>query len=224
MDDLESHRQRILAGLLLSFARTVTGSAGTFGSFVIILVLNRKGIHNDVHIQTQKMKTKFVQFTFVAAVVALALPARAETMSVPSADKAEYTFEVPSGWKPKADTEDEGVEATSPDEHAYLSAWIAKASDEKALAKDIETTLKDSMKSVDDGTKETTFEQNGTKFIVVSGSGVDKREGSKVKFLVGLFSTGEGQVGVVYADFDADAPAGTMDVLEGILKSIKVKK
>ena len=145
-------------------------------------------------------------------------------MSVPSAEKPEYTFEVPSGWKPKADTDDEGVEATSPDNHAYLSAWIVKASDEKALAKDLETTLADSMKSVDDDSKQTEFEQNGTKFIVVSGGGVDKREGSKVKFLVGMFSTGEGQVGIVYADYDADAPANTMEVLQGILKSIKVKK
>jgi hypothetical protein len=161
---------------------------------------------------------------FVAAIIALAMPARGETMSVPSAEKAEYTFEVPSGWKPKADSDDESVEASSPDEHAYLMAWMVKASDEKALVKDLDTTLQDSMKSVDPDVKEKELEQHGTKFTVLSGSGVDKREGSKVKFLVGIFPTGEGQVGIVYADFDADAPANTMEVLEGILKSIKVKK
>lgn len=168
--------------------------------------------------------TKIIQFTFVAVALALVTPVRGETMSVPSAEKAEYTFEVPSGWKPKGDTDDESVEASSPDEHAYLMAWIVKASDEKALVKDLDTTLQDSMKSVDDDVKEKEIEQHGTKFIVLSGSGVDKREGSKVKFLVGIFPTGGGQVGIVYADFDADAPANTMDVLEGILKSIKVKK
>jgi hypothetical protein len=170
------------------------------------------------------MKIKFVQFTFVAAVVALALPARAETMSVPSAEKPEYTFEVPSDWKPKGDKADESVEASSPDDHAYLMAWIVKGEDLKALVKDLETTLDDSMKSVDPGYQEKEIEQHGTKFAVVSGSGVDKREGSKVKFLVGIFPVGDGQAGIVYADFDADAPATTMDVLEGILKSIKVKK
>lgn len=161
---------------------------------------------------------------FVAAVIALAMPVRGETMSVPSAEKPEYTFEVPSGWKPKADSDDESVEASSPDEHAYLMAWTVKGEDEKALAKDLETTLSDSMKSVDPGVTEKEFEQNGTKFVVVSGSGVDKREGSKVKFLVGIFDVGGGQAGIVYADFDADAPANTMAVLEGILKSIKVSK
>jgi hypothetical protein len=168
--------------------------------------------------------TRFVQFMFVAAVIALAIPARGETMSVPSAEKAEYTFEVPSGWKPKGDTQDESVEASSPDEHAYLMAWIVKGEDLKALVKDLETTLDDSMKSVDPGYQEKEIEQHGTKFAVVSGSGVDKREGSKVKFLVGIFPVGGGQAGIVYADYDADAPATTMEVLEGILKSIKVKK
>lgn len=168
--------------------------------------------------------TKIVQFTFAAVALALISPARAETLSVPSAEKPEYTFEVPSGWKPKGDTDDETVEASSPDDHAYLMAWIVKASDEKALVKDLDTTLQDSMKSVDPDVKEKEIEQHGTKFVVVSGSGVDKREGSKVKFLVGIFDVGGGQAGIVYADYDADAPANTMDVLEGILKSIKVSK
>ena len=168
--------------------------------------------------------TKIVQFTFAVVALALISPARAETMSVPSKEKAEFTFEVPSGWKPKGDTDDESVEASSPDDHAYLMAWLTKGGDEKALAKDLETTLKDSMKSVDAGYQEKVIEQHGTKFIVVSGSGVDKREGSKVKFLVGIFPVGDGQAGIVYADYDSDAPAGTMETLEGILKSIKVAK
>lgn len=161
---------------------------------------------------------------FVAAVIALAMPARGETMSVPSADKPEYTFEVPSGWKPKGDTDDESVEASSPDDHAYLMAWMVKGEDLKALVKDLATTLDDSMKSVDPGYQEKELEQHGTKFAVVSGSGVDKREGSKVKFLVGIFPIGDGQAGIVYVDYDAEAPAATMEALEGILKSIKVKK
>ena len=167
---------------------------------------------------------KIVQFTLAAFVLALVTPAQGETMSVPSAEKPEFTFEVPSGWKPKGDTADESVEASSPDEHAYLMAWLVKGEDLKALVKDLGTTLDDSMKSVDPGYQEKEIEQHGTKFTVVSGSGVDKREGSKVKFLVGIFPVGGGQAGIVYADYDADAPATTMEVLEGILKSIKVTK
>ena len=168
--------------------------------------------------------TKIVQFTLVAAALAFALPARADTMSVPSAANAAYTFEAPSGWKPTGNAEDEVVEATSPDGHAYLMAWIVKTSDEKSLTKDLEATLKDSMKSVDKETSQHELDQNGSHFYVVSGSGLDKRAGTKVKFLVGIFAAGEGKAGIVYADYDADSPASTMDTLEGILKSIKVKK
>ena len=166
--------------------------------------------------------TKIVQITFVAAALAFALPARGDTMSVPSAANAAYTFEVPSGWKPTGNTQDEFVEATSADSHAYIMAWIVKTSDEKSLTKDLDATLKDSMKSVDKGSTEKEIDQNESHFYVFNGSGVDKRAGTKVKFLVGIFAAGDGKAGIVYADYDADAPASTMDTLEGILKSIKV--
>jgi hypothetical protein len=169
------------------------------------------------------MKTmKIAQILLVIAALGLAVPARADTMSVPSAASPAYSFEVPSGWKPVGNAEDEVVEATSPDGHAYLMAWIVKTSDEKSLTKDLDATLKDSMKSVDKDTSQHELDQNGSHFYVVSGSGVDKRAGTKVKFLVGIFAAGEGKAGIVYADYDADSPATTMATLDGILNSIKV--
>jgi len=82
------------------------------------------------------MKTKQIaQFTVVAVALALGLPARADTMSVPSKEKPAYTVDIPAGWKPKADVEDESVEATAPNDHAYLSAWIAKGSDSEGSRK-----------------------------------------------------------------------------------------
>lgn len=168
--------------------------------------------------------TKLVPFLIIATVLALALPARGETMSVPSADKPSFSFDVPSDWKPKGDAKDEYVEATAPGDHAYLVAWLAKGADEKSLGDDLEATLKDAMKSIDGEPKMHELDQNGSHFYVFSGSGVDKRSGSKVKFLVGIFDAGGDNAGVVYADFDADAPANTMDTLEGILKTIKVVK
>jgi hypothetical protein len=169
------------------------------------------------------MKIKNIsQFTIVAAALALGLTARADTMSVPSKEKPAFTFNVPSDWKPTGSTEDESVEATGPGNQAYLVGWTVAATDEKSLTKDLDATLKDAMKSMDPDPKQHELDQNGTHFYVVSGSGVDKRAGNKVKFLVGIFDAGGGKAGIVYADYDADAPAGTMDVLEGILKSIKV--
>ena len=168
--------------------------------------------------------TKIVQFTFVAVVLGLAMPARGDTMSVPSKEKPAFTVEIPAGWKPKGDPNDESVEASEPDNKAYLVAWVTKASDEKALTKDLEATLKDALKSIDGDPKTEEVTQNGTKIYVTSGNGTDKRSGAKVHFLVGIFETGPDQAGVVYSDVDADAPADTMKTLKGILESIKVVK
>jgi hypothetical protein len=168
--------------------------------------------------------TRIVHLTILAAALAFVSPARADTMSVPSKEKAAFTFDVPSDWKPTGSTEDESVEAAAPGDAAYLMAWIAKAADEKALGKDLEATLKDAMKSIDGQPKMHELDQNGSHFYVYSGSGVDKRAGNKVKFLVGIFDAGGGNAGIVYADYDADAPDSTMGTLEGILKSIKVSK
>jgi hypothetical protein len=170
-----------------------------------------------------KMKN-IVQFTIVAVALALSVPARADTMAVPSKEKPAFTLDVPSDWKPTGDAADENVEATAPGDAAYLSAWIVKAADEKALVKDLDATLKDAMKSIDPNPKQHELDVNGTHHFVITGTGVDKRAGNKVKFVVGIFDAGGDNAGIVYADFDADAPDKTMDVLEGILKSIKVTK
>jgi len=166
---------------------------------------------------------KLVPYLFIMTVLGLALPARGDTMSVPSAANPAFTFTVPADWKPKGDPNDEVVEATAPGDHAYLMAWMA-GGDVEAFAKDLEATLKDAMKSVDPDTQKHELDQNGSHFFVFNGSGVDKRAGTKVKFIVGIFDAGGGKVGAVYADYDADAPDSTMSVLEGILKSIKVTK
>ena len=171
------------------------------------------------------MKTKKIaQFTIVAVALALVLPARADTMAVPSKEKPAFTFEVPSDWKPKGDASDESVEATAPGDKAYLSAWIVKAADEKSLTKDLEATLKDALKSIDGEPKQHELDVNGTHHFVITGTGVDKRAGNKVKFAVGIFDAGGDNAGIVYVDYDADAPDSTMNVLDGILKSIKVVK
>ena len=168
--------------------------------------------------------TKIVQLTFAAVALSLAIPAKADTMSVPSKEKAAFTVDIPAGWKPKGDANDESVEASQPDNKAYLVAWVTKASDEKALTTDLEATLKDALKSIEGEPKVEEVTQNGSKFFVITGSGLDKREGNKVHFLVGIFETGPDMAGVVYTDVDADAPADTMKTLHGILNSIKVVK
>jgi hypothetical protein len=114
------------------------------------------------------------------------------------------------------------VEATAPGNHAYLSAWIAKGADQQAIIKDMETTLKDALKSIDDSSADQTIEVNGTKIVVMKGSGVDKRAGNKVQFRVAIFDAGSGNAGIVYTDYDNDAPDSTMKDIHGIIGSIKV--
>ena len=166
--------------------------------------------------------TQIARFALLAAALAFALPAHADTMSVPSKEAPAYTFDVPSSWKPKADKEDESVEATAPGDHAYLSAWIAKGSDTAAIAKDMEATLKDALKSIDEKSSDQTIDVNGIKIMVFKGSGVDKRAGNKVQFRVAIFDAGGGNAGIIYTDYDNDAPDTTMKDIHGIIGSIKV--
>ena len=170
------------------------------------------------------MKTSIlVKFAVTAIVAGFAAPAFADTMSVPSEEHAAYTVDVPSDWNPKLSKEDESLEATEPGNHVYLSGWIVTKSDISELSKDIADLLKDSMKSVDEGTKEETIENNGIKFTVVRGSGLDKKEGSKVKFMVAIFPAGSGKVGIFYTDWDADAASDVTQKINAIMNSIKVK-
>jgi len=77
---------------------------------------------------------------------------------------------------------------------------------------------------MDKETSEQTIDVNGTKIVVVKGSGVDKRAGNKVQFRVAIFPVDGGRVGIVYADYDNDAPDSAMKELQGIIGSIKVAK
>lgn len=175
------------------------------------------------------MKTiTLLKFTIVATALALVLTARADKMSVPTAASPAFTFEAPAGWKPKADAKDESVEAMSADGHAYVLAWMVTSSDpdaEKEFANDLEATLKDSLKSVDkESLKMEPDKIDGADAMVISGTGLDKREGNKVNFHVAIFDCGKDKVGIVYADYDKDSPKDTMATLEAIAKSIKVVK
>src|SRR6185437_9609563 len=124
--------------------------------------------------------TKLVPFLLIATVLGLALPARGNTMSVPSAKNPAFTFDVPADWKPKGDPNDESVEASAPGDTAYVTAWMLDG-DLEGYAKDLKATLKDSMSSIDPDTTKHELDQNGTHFIVFNGSGVDKRAGTDRK-------------------------------------------
>jgi hypothetical protein len=147
----------------------------------------------------------------------------ANTLSVPS-DKPAFTVDIPADWKPKLDKADKSVEASEPGDHVYMYAWVAPAeSPASETLSDVDALLKDSMKSVDEKKTRDVITHNGIDFIVFRGSGIDKREGSKVEFFVALFEAGKDKMGVYYVDYDADAPAKITDTILSIMNSIKLK-
>jgi hypothetical protein len=171
------------------------------------------------------MKTKNVsRLIIVLALGVASAPLFADTLSVPP-DSPAFTVDIPADWKPKSDKADQSIEAGDSGNHVYLTAWVRTKSDTDAeVASDAEAILKDSMKSVDKKSEQEIVESNGIKFHVLKGSGLDKREGSKVNFFFATFAAGPGKAGIFYVDYDADAPEGTTNTIVTIMNSIKLKK
>jgi hypothetical protein len=169
-------------------------------------------------------KSHIPKLVVAAALCVAAAPLFATTLSVPT-DQPAFTVDIPADWKPKTDKEDKSVAAAEPNNHVYMEGWIVTGKDDpKELESDLDGLLKDSMKSIADKTAAEVVENNGIKFYVVKGSGIDKREGSKVKFFVAFFDVTPDKIGVFYVDYDADAPADVSKTINTIMNSIKLKK
>ena len=171
------------------------------------------------------MKAKNISRLIVAFTLSVATaPLFANTLPVPP-DSPAFTVDIPADWKPKADKADQSVEAGDAGDHVYMTGWIRTKSDTNAeVAADAEAVLKDSMKSVDKKSEEEIVENNGIKFHILKGSGLDKREGTKVNFFFAMFAAGPGKAGIFYVDYDADAPEGITNTIVTIMKSIKLTK
>ena len=171
------------------------------------------------------MKTRNIRRLIVTfALCMAAAPLFATTLSVPP-DSPAVTVDIPADWKPKSDKADQSIEAGDSGDHVYMTAWIRTKTDtNEDVAADAEAVLKDSMKSVDKKDEHQVIENNGIKFHVLKGSGLDKREGSKVNFFFAIFAAGPGKVGIFYVDYDADAPEGITNTIVTIMNSIKLKK
>lgn len=170
------------------------------------------------------MKTQNIsRLTVAFALSVIATSLFATTLSVPT-DQPAFTVDIPADWKPKLDKGDKSVEASEPGDHVYMYAWVVPGTTlVSEVDADLSEILKDSMKSVDEKKTRKTVDNNGIHFVVFEGSGLDKREGSKVEFFVAVFNVGKGNTGIYYVDYDADAPSDTMKTIESIMNSIKLK-
>jgi hypothetical protein len=178
----------------------------------------------SVTLSSPLMKMQKISRIIVSvALLVAAAPLLATTLSVPN-DQPAFSVDIPADWKPKLDKADKSVEASEPDDHVYMYAWVVPAQGQASdLASDLDALLKDSMKSVDEKKTKEIIKHNGIEFLVFRGSGIDKREGSKVEFFVALFEAGKDKIGVYYVDYDTDAPPKTVDTIFSIMNSIKLK-
>lgn len=146
-----------------------------------------------------------------------AISAHAKKFSYPNADKEIFSVDIPADWKPKVD-DDESLEATSPDEEAYLAFWVLKGAKEiKGLEKELDELLKDSVTDLDLDEKPIVKEINGFKFTIFTGHGIDKEDKSKVGVEVFMFSPKPGMLGIFYCQYGVKAP----DAINGLVKIVE---
>lgn len=159
----------------------------------------------------------------VAACLLTAVSAHAKKFSWPNADKEVFSVDIPADWKPEVG-EDESLEATSPDEEAYLAFWVLKGGKEvEGLEKELDELLKDSVTDLKLNEKPTVKKVNGIEFTMFAGKALDKEDKSKVGVEIFLFSPKPGTLGVFYCQYGEKAP----DAINGLIKiveSIKLKE
>jgi hypothetical protein len=164
-----------------------------------------------------------IRLLTLAVCLITALSAHAKRFSYPSAAKEWFSVEIPDDWKPKVDDE-ETLEATSPDEEAYLAFWVLKGSKEvKGLEKELDDLLKESVTDLKLNEKPTEKTINDIKFTIFAGTAIDKEDKSKVGVEIFLFSPKPGTLGIFYCSYGAKAP-GAIKGLVKIVESIKLKQ
>jgi hypothetical protein len=167
---------------------------------------------------------KILRLLVAAAVLLIAsAPLYAKKFAYPTKADAWFTIDIPDAWKPAI--EDEAIEATAPEDAAYVTFWVLKnKSDFKSFEKDLDEILKDSVTDpkVTKPLEEKTV--NGIKFNTFQGTGKDRKEKTPVSFEVWMFAPKPGKVGFLYFDRDTDVSADIMKSLQGIVESIKLAK
>jgi hypothetical protein len=164
-----------------------------------------------------------IPFLALAICLLTALSADAKRFSYPSTAKEMFSVEIPDNWKPEVDDE-ETLEATSPDEEAYLAFWVLKGAKEvKGLTKEMNDLLDESVTDLKLNEKPTEKTINGIKFTIFEGTAIDKEDKTKVGVEVFMFSPKPGTLGIFYCQYGIKAP----DAIKGLVKiveSIKLKE
>jgi hypothetical protein len=158
-----------------------------------------------------------VRHIALAACLFATLPVHAAKFSYPSEDKEWFTVDIPQTWKPEVDS-DGTLEATEPDDEAYLAFWTLESEEEiKTLDKDIEKWMKGDLKKIQMSDKSLDKEINGIKFTIFNGTAVAKEDNEALAFEIFLFSPKPGKLGVFYCQYGQKVP----DAVKGLIKIVE---
>jgi hypothetical protein len=161
--------------------------------------------------------------TLLAIVALSGVQASAKTLHFPNKGDTMFNITIPDDWAPEKD-EDEIVEATSPDEHVYMSIWeLESKEDVKSLGKDIVDMLKDHAKKVKLEGEPKEAHPGGMDGLLFSGTALDKEDDHAIEFFALLIGSKE-KAAVVFIEADADTPKKEAAKLQGILASIAQPK
>ena len=167
---------------------------------------------------------KFLRVSLLALfAVAAATVARAETFSYPAGGPPVFSVDVPNGWKPKANKEGR-VEATSPDEDAYVELWVLKGKKADKIGEEIEEILESSVKNPKVTGEPKPLKQGGLEGMLIEGTGEDKEDGEKVHFAIYVFSPDGTTLGVMYFEYNDSAAEKRVAQMAAVIKSLRKGK
>ncbi len=159
----------------------------------------------------------------LATAFLLSVPAFAAKFSYPDEDKEWFTVDIPASWKPEV-ADDGTLEATSPDEDAYLAFWTLENEKEiESLGDDLEEWLKESVKKLKVNEKPLEKTINGIDFTIFNGTGIDTEDDSKIGLEIFLFSPKKGKLGIFYCQYAQKAPAAVKGLIK-VVESIQLTK
>lgn len=165
---------------------------------------------------------KNIVLTVIAAAF-LAGFTQAKELHFPEKGDAMFSITIPDAWKPGKD-DDNILEASSPDNHIYLTIWeIESKKDLKNLGNDLENLLKDHAKDIKLDGDPVEAKPGGMNGLLFKGHAKDKEDDSKIEFFA-LLIVGEDKVALLYIEAAEDTPEEESAKLEKILKSIKPAK
>ena len=163
-----------------------------------------------------------IAFLLLALVGLTCTTVSAKTLHFPNKGSTMFDITIPDDWEPEKD-EDEIIEASSPDDHVYMSIWeLETKEDVESVGKDIEDMLKDHAKKIKFEGQPQKATPGGLDGLLFKGSAEDKEDNHAIEFFALLVSN-KTKLAVIYIEADSDTPEAESKSLQTILQSIKGK-